>query len=209
MTGLSLKDIALAVEGRSLLGPLSLDVAPGAVVTLMGPSGCGKSSLLAHICGTLAPAFAASGDVTLNGRTLDMLPVEARRVGILFQDDLLFPHMSVGENLGFGIPAAVKGAERRAKIAAALREADLEGFAARDPATLSGGQRARVSLMRVLLSAPEALLLDEPFARLDVTLRQQIRAFVFDHARASGLPVLLVTHDEADAMAAGGPVISL
>jgi putative thiamine transport system ATP-binding protein len=206
---LMLKDVMLAVEGRPLLGPLSVDVRPGAVVTLMGPSGCGKSSLLAYICGTLDPAFTASGEVTLNGRTLNALPVETRRVGILFQDDLLFPHMSVGENLGFGLPSAVKGAARHDKIAAALREAELEGFADRDPATLSGGQRARVSLMRVLLSAPEALLLDEPFARLDVTLRQQIRAFVFSHARASGLPVLLVTHDEADAGAAGGPVISL
>jgi putative thiamine transport system ATP-binding protein len=206
---LMLKDVMLAVEGRPLLGPLSVDVRPGAVVTLMGPSGCGKSSLLAYICGTLDPSFTASGEVTLNGRALNTLPVEARRVGILFQDDLLFPHMSVGENLGFGLPSAVKGAARHDKIAAALREAELEGFADRDPATLSGGQRARVSLMRVLLSAPEALLLDEPFARLDVTLRQQIRTFVFSHARASGLPVLLVTHDEADASAAGGPVISL
>jgi putative thiamine transport system ATP-binding protein len=175
----------------------------------MGPSGCGKSSLLAYICGTLDPAFAVSGEVILNGRALKDLPVETRRVGILFQDDLLFPHMSVGENLGFGLPSAVKSAARHAKIAAALREADLDGFADRDPETLSGGQRARVSLMRVLLSAPAALLLDEPFARLDVTLRQQIRAFVFSHARASGLPVLLVTHDEADATAAGGLVISL
>lgn len=206
---LMLKDVMLAVEGRPLLRPLSVDVPPGDVVTLMGPSGCGKSSLLAYICGTLDPAFTASGDVTLNSRALNDLPVEARRVGILFQDDLLFPHMSVGENLGFGLPSIVKGAARHANISAALREADLEGFADRDPATLSGGQRARVSLMRVLLSAPEALLLDEPFARLDVTLRQQIRAFVFSHARASGLPVLLVTHDEADATAAGGPVISL
>lgn len=206
---LMLKDVKLAVEGRPLLKSLSVDVPPGDVVTLMGPSGCGKSSLLAYICGTLDPAFTASGEVTLNGRALKDLPVETRRVGILFQDDLLFPHMSVGENLGFGLPSAVKGTARHARIAAALREADLEGFADRDPATLSGGQRSRVSLMRVLLSAPEALLLDEPFARLDVTLRQQIRAFVFSHARASGLPVLLVTHDEADAVAAGGPVISL
>jgi putative thiamine transport system ATP-binding protein len=206
---LMLKDVVLAVEGRLLLGPLSVGVPPGAVVTLMGPSGCGKSTLLAYICGTLDPAFTASGDVTLNGRALKTLPVEKRRVGILFQDDLLFPHMSVGENLGFGLPSTVKGGGRQAAIAAALREADLEGFADRDPATLSGGQRARVSLMRVLLSGPAALLLDEPFARLDVALRQQIRAFVFSHARASGLPVLLVTHDEADAVAAGGPVISL
>jgi putative thiamine transport system ATP-binding protein len=208
--GLELEQVALTLHGHALLGPLSLTVPPGAMVTLMGPSGCGKSSLLAYLCGTLDPAFGRRGTVRLDGAVLDDLPPERRRVGILFQDDLLFPHMSVGENLAFGLPAKLRGrAVRQARVEAALAEAGLAGFAARDPATLSGGQRARVALMRILLSEPRALLLDEPFSRLDVALRDRLRRFVFDHARALGLPALLVTHDPDDAAAAGGPVIDL
>jgi putative thiamine transport system ATP-binding protein len=94
-------------------------------------------------------------------------------------------------------------------VADALREAELPGFESRDPATLSGGQRARVALMRTLLARPRALLLDEPFNKLDARLRNDVRSFVFEHARERRLPILLVTHDEQDARAAGGPVIEL
>ena len=135
------------------------------------------------------------------------MPPERRRIGILFQDDLLFPHLSVGANLGFALPKHVP--DRKSRIDAALAEADLAGFGARDPATLSGGQRQRVSLMRMLLAAPKAVLLDEPFGKLDADLRARMRAFVFDHVRALGLPCLMVTHDREDATAAGGRVLSL
>ncbi|HEX6957057.1 MAG TPA: ATP-binding cassette domain-containing protein [Ferrovibrio sp.] len=209
MTGLELRRIGLAIGGTTLIRDLSLTIPPRAIVTVMGPSGSGKSSLLAYIGGYLAPAFAASGRVLLNGADITRLPPHRRRAGILFQDALLFPHMSVGANLGFGLRPGGSRAERRARIAAALREAELEGFADRDPATLSGGQRARVALMRTLLSEPAVLLLDEPFARLDADLRQRFRQFVFDHARARDLPMLLVTHDAADAAAAGGPLVRL
>jgi putative thiamine transport system ATP-binding protein len=207
---LVLRDVALSLGGQGLTTPLSLAVAPGEIATVMGPSGSGKSSLLAYICGTLDPAFTASGEVLLDGADLTALPPEARRVGILFQDDLLFPHLSVAENLAFGLPPAVKG--RRARLAraeAALAEADLGGFGTRDPATLSGGQRARVALLRTLLAKPKALLLDEPFSKLDAALRTRIRDFVFAHARAKRLPTLLVTHDPEDAAAAGGVVVEL
>ena len=207
---LDLQAVELQLGRRTLLGPLDIAVAAGDVVTVMGPSGSGKSSLLALICGTLEPAFTAGGRVVLDGRDLGPLPPERRRIGILFQDDLLFPHLSVAENLAFGLPAAVIGkAARRHRIEEALLDADLVGFGERDPATLSGGQRARVALLRTLLSDPRALLLDEPFAKLDVALRAKFRRFVFDHARAHRLPTLLVTHDPADAEAAGGPVIEL
>ncbi len=200
---LSIETVTIRAAGRMLFDPLTLTVAKGQVTTLMGPSGCGKSSLLAHICGTLTPGLRATGTVSLDGDDITHLPPERRRIGILFQDDLLFPHLSVGANLGFGLRP---GPGRKARIDAALVAAELPGLADRDPASLSGGQRARVSLMRCLLSGPRALLLDEPFSRLDADLRQRFRRFVFDHAAARNLPVLLVTHDALDAQAAGGPV---
>lgn len=207
---LSLRGVTLSLSGRRLMPPLDLEIGAGDVVTLMGPSGCGKSSLLAYICGSLDPVFRASGRVLLNEKDITALPPEQRRIGILFQDDLLFPHLSVAENLAFGLPQQVRGrAQRKAHIDAALADADLEGFADRDPATLSGGQRARIALLRTLLAKPLALLLDEPFSKLDIALRSRFRSFVFDHARANGLPTLLVTHDPADAAATGGRVIDI
>ncbi|HMA16440.1 MAG: ATP-binding cassette domain-containing protein [Bacteroidota bacterium] len=208
--GLALRQVEIAHAGRRILGPVSLEVPPGEVVTLMGPSGCGKSSLLAMVCGTLDPGLEASGRVLLNGEDVTASPPEARHIGILFQDDLLFPHLSVAGNLAFGLPPSVRGRhERRRRIEAALAEADMAGFAERDPTTLSGGERARIALLRTLLSQPRALLLDEPFARLDVGLRARFRAFVFEHARAQSLPTLLVTHDPQDAADAGGPCLAI
>jgi putative thiamine transport system ATP-binding protein len=208
--GLRLEDVTLTVGERTLFGPISISVEKGKVLTVMGPSGSGKSTLLDFICGTLGNAFEAVGEVVLNGRHLNALEAESRRIGILYQDDLLFPHMSVGENLMFGLPATVRGRdERQERVVQALADAELEGFAGRSPFTLSGGQRARVALMRVLLSEPEALLLDEPFGALDKSLREQFRTFVFDHTRTLGLPTLLVTHDHDDASAASGVVVDL
>ncbi|MBV8565538.1 MAG: ATP-binding cassette domain-containing protein [Methylobacteriaceae bacterium] len=207
--GLVLEDVRLVVEGR-LLVDLSLTIGPGEIVTILAPSGAGKSSLLAAIAGTLAPAFRLSGRMTLDGQRIDGLPPEARGIGILFQDDLLFPHLSVGGNLAFGLPAGLSDRVARQKcVEEALATAGLAGMSKRDPATLSGGQRARVSMMRLILSEPQALLLDEPFSRLDAALREQFRAFVFSAARAENLPVLLVTHDEADAKAASGRIVPL
>ncbi len=207
---LALVDIRIRLRGRTLFDGLSVSAAAGQATTIMGPSGSGKSSLLGFACGTLPRDFLCSGRVLLNGEDIGALPAHRRRLGILFQDDLLFPHMSVGDNLAFGLDPAVRGRHaRRERVDAALREAELPGFADRDPATLSGGQRARVALMRVLLAAPRALLLDEPFGRLDAALRDRFRRFVLDAAASRGLPVLLVTHDAADAAAAEGPVLQL
>ncbi len=207
--GLRLERLRVTREGR-LVAALDAHIAPGAVLTVMGPSGSGKSTLLSAIIGAVAPGFAVAGRVRLDGRDLTGLPPQERRVGILFQDDALFAHLSVGGNLAFALPPSVRGrAARRARVEAALADAELTGFADRDPATLSGGQRARVALMRALLAEPRALLLDEPFSRLDAALRAQIRDFVFQRARDRRLPVLLVTHDAEDARAAGGPVVSL
>jgi putative thiamine transport system ATP-binding protein len=207
---LELDGVGISLHGRVLVPPLSLAIDGGRIAVLMGPSGSGKSSLLAHLCGTLDPVFDAVGRVKLGSIDLEGLPPERRRVGILFQDDLLFPHLSVAENLAFGLPAGLRGrAERREVVERALEDAGLGGLGGRDPATLSGGQRARVALMRTLLAEPAALLLDEPFSKLDVALRARFRALVFDHARRRGLPTLLVTHDPADGVEADGPVIEL
>jgi putative thiamine transport system ATP-binding protein len=207
---LQLQDVRIALHGRVLIPAMNLTVRPGECVTVMGPSGCGKSTLLAYVAGTLDPVFKATGSVAIGGNDITGVAPERRRVGIQFQDDLLFPHLSVGENLAFALTDRVRDRQaRRRHVDAALAEAGLAGFAQRDPATLSGGQRARVALMRTLLAEPAVLLLDEPFNRLDAQLRQDFRRFVFEHATQRGLPTLLVTHDAADATAAGGPVIAL
>lgn len=203
--GLTLRDVAIS-KGGSPLVSVSRHIKPGEVLTIMGPSGVGKSTLLAFVTGTLASDFRATGQVFLNGMDITKAAPHQRRVGILFQDDLLFPHLSVGANLAFGLPP---GGDRPAKIAEALAEVGLEDFYDRDPATLSGGQKARVALMRMLLSEPCALLLDEPFSRLDTALRAQVRDMVFARANARDLPILMVTHDAEDAQAAGGEIITL
>jgi putative thiamine transport system ATP-binding protein len=197
------------LKGVPLIVDLNLSVQTGSVATIMGPSGCGKSSLLAFICGTLAPAFRAGGRVVLGGQDVTALPPERRRIGILFQDDLLFPHLGVGQNLAFALPAHIVGrAARRAVVERTLSDVGLADFYSRDPGTLSGGQKARVSALRALLAEPEALLLDEPFSKLDAVLRGQFRAFVFDRIATLGIPTLLVTHDPAD-IPPGGAVIEI
>ncbi len=207
---LRLEQVSITLEGHTLIPSLSVEVGAGQVLTLMGASGSGKSTLLSVIGGTVAPAFRAAGSIWIGQREVTELPPERRRVGILFQDDLLFPHLTVGENLAFGLAPSVRGRLARvARIDAALLEAGLAGFARRDPATLSGGQRSRVALLRLLLAEPEVLLLDEPFNKLDAAMRSDFRRFVFEHARTARLPVLMVTHDAADAEAAQGAVLEL
>lgn len=207
--GLRLENVSITLDGERLVC-LDTLIGPGEVLTVMGPSGSGKSTLLAAIIGTLAPAFAMTGRVRFDGLDITRLPTEARRIGILFQDELLFPHLSVGGNLAFGLRPHVRGrSARRSRIDQVLGDVGLSGFAGRDPATLSGGQRARVALMRMLLSEPRALLLDEAFSKLDAALRGQIRALVFETARQQALPVLQVTHDQSDAQAAPGRIHAL
>ena len=194
---LRLEQVSIRLGDWTLIQPLSLTVEPGETVTLMGGSGSGKSTLLSFIAGDLDPLFTAAGGVSLDGVSLGGLPPEARHIGRLFQDDLLFPHLTVAENLLFGMPRG-PGAERLAKVDAALAEADLPGFGDRPPHTLSGGQRARVALMRALVAEPRAMLLDEPFNKLDAARRGALRDFVFGHIARRGIPCLMVTHDLAD-----------
>tara|TARA_Y100000815_G_scaffold149353_2_gene135103 strand:- start:19088 stop:19744 length:657 start_codon:yes stop_codon:yes gene_type:complete len=207
--GLRLDAVCIRLNGRELVA-VDRHIRPGETLTVMGPSGSGKSTLLAYVGGFLDPVFSGEGRVVCGGRDVAHLPAGDRHAGILFQDPLLFPHMSVGGNLVFAIPQSVKGkAVRRSRASEALDDVGLADFFDRDPDTLSGGQKARVALARTLLAAPNFLLLDEPFSKLDMQLRGQIRDLVFDKAKRSRLPVILVTHDAADAEAAGGEVIEI
>ena len=199
MQGLVVEQLTLAVREKTLIESLTFSIQPGEVFTLMGPSGCGKSSVLSFICGTLENDFFANGLVYLNERAIHDLPAEQRKVGILFQDDLLFPHLSVAGNLSFALAKSLDRKEKLRRIHQALSDAGLPDIANRDPASLSGGQRARVALLRTLLAEPKVLLLDEPFSKLDKALREAFRNFVFLHAKQRNLPVLLVTHDAEDA----------
>ncbi|MEE9321118.1 MAG: ATP-binding cassette domain-containing protein [Granulosicoccus sp.] len=196
MDALRVKNLNISVAHQPpMVSDLNFDIEAGDVLALMGASGSGKSSVLGWLTGTLNPYVRADGQAWLGDVRVDALPTERRRLGLMLQQDYLFPHMSVGDNLRFGLRDGTRQ-NRTARILEILDSAGLQGMENRDPATLSGGQRARVSLLRTLLSDPCALLLDEPFSRLDTARREQIRQFTWHSARK--LPVLLVTHDVAD-----------
>lgn len=195
---LQLQNFSLALPSRILLQPATLEVAAGEIVTIMGPSGIGKTSLLSAIAGDLPAPLTAQGRVILTGNDITNLRPERRRMGRLFQDDMLFPHLTVGENLLFGMARGAREM-RLQKMEQALASVDLAGFENRPPHTLSGGQGQRVALMRMLLAEPSCVLLDEPFSKLDPTLRGSMRGLVFGQLKARAVPTLLVTHDAADA----------
>ncbi|MBT8086590.1 MAG: ATP-binding cassette domain-containing protein [Gammaproteobacteria bacterium] len=209
MKPLVLRDVTLRIDGSALFPPLSLEAQPGTVTSVVGPSGSGKSSLLNYLCGFVPSGITAAGSVLIGKDDLTALPPQARGLGKLFQDPLLFPHLDVAGNLLFGLLGGSSRRERRKRVDDALSSVGLEGFGARDPATLSGGQQARVALLRVLLSEPRALLLDEPFRALDDASRERVRKLVFTEATRRSLPTLLVTHDQGDVAAAAGPVVEL
>jgi len=196
---LQLKNLTIhKTQGEVLLDDFSLTIQAGEVVTLMGPSGCGKSTLLNVIAGHLTGDFQYSGKVILDGQQIDILPAHQRNVGILFQDDLLFPHLCIWENLAFALPDNIKGKLRQEKAMEALSRISLSNIANAFPDQISGGQRARVSLIRMLLAQPKLALLDEPFSKLDKALRSQFRDWVFSQLISAGVPTLMVTHDEED-----------
>ena len=210
-SSLQIKDLQLYRQGTLLLS-LDEQIAGGEILTVMGPSGSGKSSLLNWLTGTLPNGFTAIGEVWLNDENVSHLPTHLRHIGVLYQDALLFSHLSVAGNIAFAMPKSNKNSnkkQRREKIEQALAQVGLAGMGDRHPDNLSGGQQARVALLRTLLSAPKAILLDEPFSKLDTQLRVDTRQLVFEQIRTHKLPAIMVTHDYSDAEAANGKVIHL
>lgn len=185
-------------NGDALFSSLYMTVKRGEILTLMGPSGCGKSTLLDVIAGHLSEEFTYSGSVVLDSVDLSQLPAHKRNVGILFQDDLLFPHLCVWENLAFALPNSIKDGERKKQAMQALEHISLVKLAESFPDQISGGQRARISLTRMLLARPKVALLDEPFSKLDKDLRMQFRDWVVDQLKEANIPALMVTHDKED-----------
>ena len=198
---LSLYEVSKSFQAEvPVLQEVSLQVDSGTMVCLLGPSGCGKTTLLRLIAGFEEPD---SGEIRLIKRLVSrpglVVPPEQRHIGMVFQDFALFPHMTVGQNIQFGLfrwPAAW----RRARLAEMLQLVGLEGAAGRYPHELSGGQQQRVALARALAPNPQLLLLDEPFSNLDVNLRQQLREEVQTILLRAGITTLLVTHDREEAL---------
>jgi len=206
---LSVKGFTLSSTDKTLIKDLSFDIADGQVLSIMGPSGIGKSSLLHFLSGTLSHSLTATGEAFLNDEPLHTKPTETRKVGLLQQMPLLFPHMSIIENLLFAIPADVTKETRRELIRNALEKLGMSDKANALPKELSGGQQARVALLRTLLAKPDYLLLDEPFSKLDPALRRDVRAFVLEEIRQANIPALLVTHDSEDAKAMAGKCLEI
>jgi putative spermidine/putrescine transport system ATP-binding protein len=184
---------------------LSLAVAQGEFVSLLGPSGCGKTTTLQMIAGFVPPT---SGAIRLEGRDLVAVHPSRRGLGIVFQSYALFPHMTVADNVAFGLDMqGIARSEREKRVADALHLVGLDGFAARYPRRMSGGQQQRVALARALVIRPRILLLDEPLSNLDAKLREEMQIELRMIQRASGTTTILVTHDQGEAMALSDRIV--
>ena len=179
---------------------LNLKIKNGNILCVFGKSGVGKSSLINIIAGIADDNLHFEGKIILNERMLNDIPTEKRKIGLLLQDGALFPHLTVEQNIYFGMNKKLKSQERMMLINENLKKANMEGFQNRYPYTLSGGQKARIACLRAVLSEPEVLLLDEPFSSLDPERRNTFRNFVISKVKENKIPCLLVTHDETDKM---------
>jgi thiamine transport system ATP-binding protein len=200
--GLEVRGLAIDYAGHPLLANVDLDIASHEIVALLGPSGSGKSSLLRCIAGVQAPD---SGTIRWGGQEITTMPAHLRRIGLVFQDPLLFPHRDVAGNIGFGLPR-----ERRdRRVAELLDLIGLPGFEHRDVATISGGEAQRVALARALAPDPVLLLLDEPFGALDRELRDRLAVDVRGLLHDAGIPALHVTHNHQEAELVADRVVQL
>ena len=196
---LDIRDLTRRFDGKAVVDGVSLSILPGHVTCLLGPSGCGKSTTLRMIAGVDRQD---SGMIVVDGQTICgpevHVPPEQRSIGLMFQDFALFPHLSVGENVGFGLKGP--GAQKRARAKALLELVGLAHFIDDYPHELSGGEQQRVALARALAPRPRIMLMDEPFSGLDNRLRDGIRDETLDLLKEEGTSVLLVTHEPEEAM---------
>ena len=198
MARLDIEAIEVTLGGNRVLHGVSLDVAEGECVALLGPSGCGKTTTLRAIAGFVP---VSAGDIRIAGRSVRGLPPHRRNLGLVFQDYALFPHMSVAENVGYGLRMrGVARGEIASRVAEALALVRLDGFGDRPPARLSGGQRQRVALARALVIRPDILLLDEPLGALDRKLRDAMQVELKRIRREVGITTIIVTHDQEEAL---------
>jgi spermidine/putrescine transport system ATP-binding protein len=196
---LEIREVAKSFGAREVLKYISLEISSGEFLTLLGESGSGKTTLLRLIAGFEQPS---SGEIWMGGERLDVLPPYRRRVNTVFQNYALFPHLTVQENVSYGleVSGAVKP-EIPARVNEALQMVKMQEFAASRPAKLSGGQQQRVALARALVNRPKLLLLDEPLSALDANLRKQMQGELKSLQRELGITFLFVTHDQDEAMA--------
>jgi thiamine transport system ATP-binding protein len=193
--------VSIAFGARTVLDHVSLSVARGELVALQGPSGSGKSTLLRVIAGLLTPT---SGSISIDGDDMTVVPTHRRGIGMVFQDNQLFPHRDVAANIGFGLRMQrIARGERERRVAAALRLVGLDGFAGRSVTSLSGGEAKRVALARSLAPSPKVLLLDEPLTGLDRALHDELATELVRVLRTEEITAVWVTHDadEADEVA--------
>lgn len=195
---LALQNLSVSLGKKEILTSVNLTVPDGALMSLLGKSGCGKTTLLNTIAGIVPQR---EGSVYIDGKCVDGLPPHRRNTVIVFQDNRLFPHLNVAENIGF--PMLMRGLSReevQSTVSQLIEKVHLEGLEKRKPNQISGGQVQRVALARALAAKPNVLLLDEPFSSLDGSLRQEMRALVLDLQREMRLTTVLVTHDWQEAL---------
>ncbi|MGH7123903.1 MAG: ABC transporter ATP-binding protein, partial [Stellaceae bacterium] len=203
MAQISIRGLAKHFEAHHAVHGLDLDIQDKEFVTLLGPSGCGKTTTLRLLAGLVAPD---AGEISIDGRVVSssrrVLPPERRQMGMVFQSYALWPHMSVFENVAFGLTLKrVSRNEVRERVERVLAMVGLEGLGERVPNALSGGQQQRVALARSLVVEPDILLLDEPLSNLDVKLRERMRGELKELQRRTGITFIYVTHDQAEAIA--------
>jgi iron(III) transport system ATP-binding protein len=200
-----LQDLAKRYGRVTAVKPLDLVIAGGSLVTLLGPSGCGKTTLLRLVAGL---EQASEGKLFIGGRDVTLLSAGERNVSMVFQSYALFPHMTVVENVAYGlVSSGVKGARAAEQARAALRTVGLDGFDARLPSELSGGQQQRVAVARALVLEPDVLLFDEPLSNLDARLRRAMREEIRSLQQRLGLTVVYVTHDQSEALAVSDTIV--
>lgn len=198
---LELENITLKWDSpteKTLIKNLNIKIENSEILCVFGESGVGKSSLINVISGVNEENLKIEGEIKLNGIILNNIPTEKRKIGLLLQDGTLFPHLTVEQNLLFGMNKSLNKKEKSNLILNYLDKANMSGFQDRYPNTLSGGQKARIACLRAILSEPNALLLDEPFSSLDPSQRNSFREFVVKQVKRANIPCLLVTHDEGD-----------